>query len=341
MSIGNPERFPWGSNDPSRRQRVSAAIAVALIATALLYASFLENPARHTDFSNAWFGARMMLQGMNPYPLLGPGRVFDMPYPLLYPASSFVAIAPFALLSEKTASLVFTALSVGLMTYGITLNGWHRMPMIASAAFMDSVLAAQWTIVMTAALFLPWLAIVTPAKPQTGLPILAAQRSSRALAAALAAAALLILISLVLLPGWPAEWLAIIRTADYVRSPIANPAGVLVIPVLLRWRRPEAWLVFLSACLPQTFMWYGALTLLAIAATYRQAIAISGMSTGGYLFATYLVYAGVPRVGPLSWIIYISTTFWPCVWVILRRPNEGEPPAWIRLFGKRKIPAPR
>lgn len=339
MSLSNPERFPWGSNDPSRWQRVAVALLVSSIATALLYASFVEDPARHTDFSTVWFGAKMMLAGTNPYPLFGPGRAFDLAYPLLYPASSFVAVAPFAVLSEAPASLVFTALSVALMTYGITWDGWHRMPMIASAAFIDSVLAAQWTMIMTAALFLPWLAIITPAKPQTGIPILAAYRSSRALAAAFAGGILLTLISLVMLPGWPREWLATLRIADHMRSPMTNPAGLLVIPVLLRWRRPEAWLLFISACLPQTFMWYGALTLLAIAATYRQAVTISLISTGGYLLASYLVYAGVPRVGFFSWTIYISTTFWPCVWIVLRRPNDGEPPAWIKLlYRKPRLP---
>src|ERR1051325_5057383 len=125
-SLMNPQGFPWGSNQPTRRSRVAVALGVAFIAIAVLFASYLEEPGRKTDFSNVWFGASMMLHGRSPYPLLGPGLPFEMPFPLLYPASSFVIVLPFAFLPEQTAALTFVAVSVFVMTYAITSDSWHR-----------------------------------------------------------------------------------------------------------------------------------------------------------------------------------------------------------------------
>ncbi len=310
---------------------------VALLATAVLYASYLDDPARKTDFSNVWFGALMMLQGRSPYPLLGPGLSFDMPFPLLYPASSFVLVIPFAVLPEQAAALVFVALSVFLMVYGITAGSWHRLPMLASAAFVDSVLAAQWTILMTAALFLPWLAIFTPAKPQSGLPIVAASRSRAAVVAAALSVLFLIVVSLYMLPGWPREWLSIVGKAAYERPPIVNPLGLPVLLLLLRWRRSEAWLVLATACLPQTFMWYSALALLTIGASYREACMISLISSLGFLFGNWLIYVGAPHLPIATWTVYVGSTFLPCVVLILRRPNEGPPPAWLGFLELRRF----
>ena len=105
MSFGNPERFPWGENNPGARARMLAALSFALLACLALLLTFVEHPSRHTDFSNVWFAAKALLEGRNPYPLIGPGRELDMQYPLIYPAPSFVLVLPFAFLGEKIAAL--------------------------------------------------------------------------------------------------------------------------------------------------------------------------------------------------------------------------------------------
>jgi hypothetical protein len=332
LSAGNPERFPWGSNDPSPRSRWTVAVLVAILCTFVLYIAFVQHPARHTDFTNAWFGARMLVQGRDPYPLLGPGRVFQMDYPLLYPGSSLVLVLPFAFLSDHAASLVFLAVSTLFMVYGITQGGWHRLPMLVSAAFFDSVMASQWTIILTAVIFLPWLAFVAPAKPQTSLPVLGSTKSALALYLAAASAILLLATSLWMLPGWPAEWLANIRAANVLRTPIFSPVGFLTVAVLARWRIPEAWLVLLAACLPQTFMWYSSLVLLATARTYRESALLSMTSTVGFLVATYIMNSDPSHTARLVWTIYLSTTFLPATIVILMRPNRGPLPAWMRVL---------
>ena len=327
-----PDRgFPWGKNRPTVTQRVIVAILVAAAASVIVALDFQRLPDRRTDFTLSWFGARAMMEGRNPYELVGPGLEYDYEYRLLYPATALVAAVPFASLSKRNASIAFVAISAFLLVYGITAGSWHRLPMLPSAAFIESVHAAQWTIVLTAALFVPWLAFLSAAKPQSALPMLAASTRRNALIAAGIGGVILVVSSFVLLPGWLDDWLPLVRSADHIRAPLMGPVGFLILPVLLRWRRWESWLVFISACLPQTFMWYSALILLAAAATYREALVLSLVSTAGFaltLFAIEMNPAGLPRI---MWTIYLCTTFVPVVIAILRRPDTGELPAWLDI----------
>lgn len=312
-------------------------MAIALLSAGVLYAAFVQDPSLKTDFGQVWFSARAMLAGRDPYLLVGPGLEYAIPYHLYYPATAFVSAIPLAAFSEQVASIVFVALGAFLLAYGITADGWHRLPLIASAAFMDSVLAAQWTIILTAAIFLPWLGMLAAAKPQTGLPVLAGSASRTAIRAGALGTAALFAISFVWLPSWPSEWLALIKGAKHLHAPLLNPLGFLVVLVLLRWRRPEAWLVLVSAILPQTFMWYSALALITVAATYREACVLSLISTTGFLLASLAVYKGVSQLGITTWTIYIGATFLPAVVIILRRANEGAGPFWLQWLARRRL----
>jgi hypothetical protein len=144
-------------------------------------------------------------------------------------------------------------------------------------------------------------------------------------------------VSLFWLPSWPSEWLVRINAGNPLRAPLLNPLGCLVVLVLLRWRRPETWLVLVSAILPQTFMWYSALVLLTVAATYREACVLSLISTGGFLLASLAVYKGVSHLGIVTWTIYVGASFLPAVIVILRRPNEGHGPFWLQWLARRRL----
>jgi hypothetical protein len=336
LGVATAKIFPWGDNRPTRRQRFIVALVVTLISTATLYASFVQDPARKTDFGLSWFSARAMVQHRDPYSIVGPGREYFNAYPLYYPATAFVAATPFSVLPENLAALTFVAVSVFLLMWGMTADSWHRLPLVVSASFMDSVLAAQWTIVLTAALFLPWLAALMAAKPQSGLPVVAAGNRKTLFAAAIGAV-ILVLVSFLFLPHWPRAWLANLSSSTALRPPLFNPVGMFVVLVLLRWRRPEAWLVFLMACLPQTFMWYSALALLAVGATYREASMLSLISTTGFLLGNLAIYKGVSHLGRVAWMIYIASTFIPPVIVILRRRNERKSPAWLEYLVGRRV----
>ena len=66
-----------------RAQRVIAAIVVGAVAALVHYAKINAVPDHPGDFGLAWFGARAMLHGGNPYELIGPGLVYDWPWRLI------------------------------------------------------------------------------------------------------------------------------------------------------------------------------------------------------------------------------------------------------------------
>jgi hypothetical protein len=340
-TIDQAKIFPWGSNNPTRRQRVILAVCIAAVSMAGVAWQDHVRGGHRTDFGMMWFGARAMLAGQNPYELVGPGLQFDWVYPLLYPGTALVTGIPFAWLSENAASVAFVGVSSLLFSYGITRNSWHLLPLFASEAFRQSVMAAQWSLILTAALFLPWLAALVAVKPQSGVAVLAAT-SRTGLKSAVIGTVALVLVSLSLIPSWPADWLALIQgPTDHMRPRILAPGGFLVLLLLTRWRRPEAWLIITLACLPQTLASYSLLMLLAVASTFREAGALVLISTvGGY--ADPYVVVGQPTADELYRLlasVEVATAFLPATLVVMRRPNEGEGPAW--LSGLRQLHARR
>ena len=240
---------------------------------------------------------------------------------MLYPATALVIGMPLAILSMHGAALVFTFVGSAVLAYGITRDSWHRLPMLLSAAFVDSALGAQWSPLLVASIFIPALACFASAKPQLGVAVLSGVRSRQGVVAAAIGAIFFLGLSLVLEPGWISEWLQAVSTAEHMRSPILQPPGFLIPLVLLRWRRPEAWVIFLSACLPMTLMWYSFLVLLAFPRSYREACVLSVVSSLGYGIVNVVneLQPHDLQTGRIIWGIVVCTTFLPAVISVLRR----------------------
>jgi hypothetical protein len=218
---------------------------------------------------------------------------------------------------------MFVALSTFALAYGSTRDSWHRLPMFASVAFLSSAHLAQWSILFTAALFIPWLSIVFPAKPQLGIAILGGMSSRRTITLAAISTVVLLSVSVLLVPTWPMEWIGLVRNAGQLVPPLLRPGGFLLLIVLLKWRRPEAWLVALVAAMPQTSYPYNLLPLLAIAATYHEACFLSLASSVGAFAATYLTDAVGGSVGSsAASAVMIALGYLPASLVVLRRSNE-------------------
>lgn len=305
------------------------AFLIAIVAAAAIYAHSLKSGNDRSDFSQALFGARALLHGANPYVLVGPTRVYESQWPVMYPATAYAFAIPFAGFSDGVAAALFVAASTFLLVYGMTAGTWHRLPMLASIAFLSSVQLAQWSIVVTAMLFLPMLAAVVAVKPQAAFPVIASSPNRVALTAALIGGLVLLAVSIVLLPSWPIEWWRIIRETQQLRPPIMRLGGPLILLVLLRWRRPEAWLVFLMACMPQSWAWYNALTLLAIATTYREACVLSLVSSiGGLAAVWYIRDSSSPASYPAWGAALVAFAYLPATIAVLRRPNVTESAPW-------------
>ena len=321
---------PLALHQPATVQRVLLAIVIGLAAAAMHYFSAARNGSL-SDFSILWFGGKLLGSGANPYALIGPQQTIDLPSHVFYPAPALVAIMPFTLVPVHFAGAVFVFASSALLVFGATRDGWHLIPIFPSVAFMTSARLGQVSILMCAALFIPALTFFSVIKPQASIPILGASRSVREWILAGAGAVLLAGASFLLLPDWPREWLSTLATADYFRPPIMTLPGIGIALVLLRWRRPEAWLVFLAACLPQTWYPYNGLILLTVAANYREASALSLISSFGWL-VTYAWFVGewrAPETRAVMQNVLISLGYLPAVIVILRRENGGPGPWWL------------
>jgi hypothetical protein len=285
-----------------------------------------------SDFSILWYGSRILAEGGNPYALIGPDRVIDLPSPVFYPAPALVAVMPFTLIPSHLAGTVFVFLSAFLLVYGATRGGWQKLPMFPSVAFMTSARLGQLSAFICAALFIPTLSFFSIAKPQASLPILGAAKTVVPWMLAIAGGIVFSFISFLLLPAWPAAWWESIAGADFFHPPIMTIPGAFIGLVLLRWRRPEAWLVFIAACLPQTWYPYNGLILLTIGATYRESSVLSLISSFGWLI-TYGWLIGEWRSAETRAVmqhVLIIMGYIPAVILVLQRKNEGSTPLWLR-----------
>jgi hypothetical protein len=313
--------------------RAVVAVALAALAAAILLREYAQQPGFRSDFGIVWFAAKSILAGSDPYQLVGPGKPYELSTPLLYPAIAFVPAIPFTLVSEKTASLLFVSLSTFLLAYGMTARSWHLLPMFVTEAFASSARLAQWSLILTAALFIPALGALSLVKPQNGLPVVVGTPSRRTLAAGLIGGIVFTAVSLILLPSWPRSWLGLLGTAHHMGAPVIRLGGVFTLLVLLRWRRWEAWLVLALVCMPQTWGWYNALMLFVIPATWREACVLALVSSVGAISAGYLI-GPFDSFYSFQGAVMVATAYLPATFIVLRRPNEGTPPAWITIAAR-------
>lgn len=321
-------------NSAATRPGLAARIAVAALigsAGALLnYVEFLRAGAsHHSDFSPLWFSAIAVLHGQNPYLLVGPGKMFNVPWPLYYPTTAFVTLAPFAWFSERVASVAFVLIASSLIAFGITRDSWHRLPLFLSASFVIAARAAQLSLLVVAGLCVPAVAWVIVAKPNFSVALVSLTTSKRTLVIAVTGGTLVLALSLFLFPAWLRDWLPMVLATKQFTMPIARWGGVLVLAALLRWRRPEARLIVAMALIPQTLYWYEGLALLLVPSTLLESLILSLVSSLGFVVERVLVgwQANVAfrDVGSLM----IAFLYLPATLMVLRRPNEGPIPGWL------------
>ncbi|HEY0241954.1 MAG TPA: hypothetical protein VGC52_04770 [Gemmatimonadaceae bacterium] len=331
----DPRGFPWAAGAPSRRTRVLFSLAIGLCGAGLHY--FKPGPdGGLSDFSGLWYGADVLLGGGNPYEMIGPGERIDLPSNLYYPAPALVAVMPFLLFQADVAGTLFVFLSAALLAFGMTADGWYRIPMLVSVPFLTAARLGQWSTLMTAAVFLPALAFFSIAKPQASLPVLAGSKSRLTWLFAVAGALMMVALSFALLPSWLVAWTAEVAGSDYFSAPILSAGGVFIALVLFRWRRPEAWLVLMSACLPQTWYPYNALILLVVAATYREACVLSLVSSFAWIAAYYYAPGEIRSEETQAMFrnVFIASGYLPATIAVLRRKNERPSPVWLRAVTK-------
>lgn len=222
---------------------VTAVIMFAMVFIARYWLLDLFTLRETGDFGGALMVAHNVLAGREVYAGF-PTQYFTVPYPL----TAGVLALPFTIFEGRLATALFMAASVAAMAAAIvyrTGQPW-RLLLLFSAPFIGSVKFAQWSPLIVAAWYIPILApTMAIIKPQIALPV-ALNRISRP---GWLVAGCLLLITLVICPTWPIEWLGMSTGYEYF-IPILAPGGFLLALAALKWKDERARLLLGMAALP-------------------------------------------------------------------------------------------
>jgi hypothetical protein len=317
---------------------VALAIGIVCAFYVLMYGR--ANPEVVSDFDQVWAGARALWQSKDPYQVVGPGREFQWRWPLYYPLPALVAVAPLGLLPVLAARAVFAGASAAIFTWAISRDNWYRWPVLISVSFMVTLELSQWSLLFTAAYFLPALGAIAIAKPNLGVELVAGSRDLRTVAWMGAGALLLLVASQLLHPGWHESWLANLRAADHFKPHIVRPLGFLMLLSALKWRRPEArWLLAISV-IPMAPTFYDQMLLAVVCLTSRESLVFAAST----IVLWFYVALNPPQPDYASWGALVGNgTLWICYFpalaMVLRRPNVGPVPLIDHFLERRKVAA--
>lgn len=326
-----------------RNGALAAALIVGGLGWLMTVAVAWHDPSVVTDIDQVWFAARALLEGRDPYALIGPGQEFEWPWQFYYPLPAAVMFTPLAPLPVAAARLFMSAASAGLLAYFLARHDVRWLVVFLSRAYLLNMWYSQWGMLLTCALFVPVLGAFFPAKPQTGVAMAAGFRDWRSLRIAALAALVPTLIAFALQPGWVASWMATLPSGTHLRPVVSFPGGFILLLAVLRWRRWEGRLLTVLAILPQTVTVAGAAALLLTAKSFR-ALLVYAMLT----YLPYFVVNFVPwiRDQVLAAGVFVSATtavgvttlvgaYVPALWNVLRLRNEGPAPQWMeRLIAR-------
>jgi hypothetical protein len=226
------------------------------------------------------------------------------------------------------ARALFGGLTVGMAAWALARYRPHSLPLLLTGPFLYAVYRGQWSPVVLAACFVPALGAVVAVKPTVGLGAWL-YRPSRV---ALLGAAVLVAVSLVVLPRWPLDWLGSLHTMHHFRSPLLLPWGFVLALAAAKYRRPEARLFLLLSIAPQTVVPYELVPLAVLPGNLREALIVGLGWNLAYLFGVTLnpfklgSYAGLsPTYQPHNWWAELAFGYLPALVMLLRRPNSARP----------------
>jgi hypothetical protein len=311
------------------------AFAVAAFVAAIVWAGDLPAARRHLDFDWFYVAGKALAHGENPYDAVLAARLGT---PLFYPATMPVLMAPLGLGSERLAASIFLGLGLGCLAYGVTARGWWRLGILLSAPLAHAFMEGQWSPWLTAAATLPWLGLVWTAKPTVGLALFAGWPTRQAILGGGA----LILLSLAVLPGWPAQWLATTARSSYHIAPVMRPFGWLLLLAWFRWRTPEGRLIGTLALVPYTVSLLETLPLLLVAKRPRDLALLVGL---GWLarvltdrVTVQLTPIDLPGLMHAQWPYILVLCYLPALALVLGA--AGLPP-WRSATAASGIPSPQ
>ena len=307
---------------PGRRVLIAAVYGLLAAAYVLWFDySTKQFGAGGSDFDQLWFAARAVWHGRDPYALIGPGKEFAWSWPLVYPLSTVVAMLPFAALPLLAARVLFASLSAFVLAFAISRRGAAVLPVLASAAALDAVRAAQLSPLLTAGVLLTGASAAFALKPHTGLVLLAASPRRKAVEVAAVSSAVLVAIAFLLQPGWLTAWRGALGSATHMRIPLLSFGGPFLLLALLRWRRLDARVLLACAIVPHTPIVYDVLPLALVPRTFRESLLFS-LLTYVALFAqdAWVTGASPREAATLAARILNICVYLPALVAVLSRP---------------------
>jgi hypothetical protein len=316
-----------------RHVAILVALLVAIAAGAI--AAKAGRPDLRPDVDQLWFAARVILDGRNPYELIGPGREFDYQWQLYYPLPAvllFTPLAPFPLLVSR---VFVAAIGGGLLAYGIARWDARGLVVFLSHAFYVNAWYAQWTPLLVAMWYLPSLAALIAAKPTIGFAMLFGVTELRRVRPGLVVAAILLGIAFMVRPTWISDWRAALQSNTHLRPWVTVPGGAMLLLALLRWRRWEARLLAAFAIIPQTFHPLATLPMVLLPGSLPGKATIAALT---FLpnwvlvrepFGSRLATATAEEQIGMFGTIVLWTVLVPTLFFVLRLPNQGPVPGRV------------
>lgn len=308
-----------------RRDRLVVAILIGLTSTIVSYLLLHRHGFGAGDFTPALDSARALLHGIDPYtnPAFGIGKPYPHDVPLLYPMPALLIAVPFTIFSPYVAGALFFGIGSGALAFGITRDGYARLPLFLSAPFFVAAYVAQWSPLIMAAFLIPWILPLAFAKPNLGIALGVAYPSIRVFAAA----AVVYALSLFILPKWPLEWLHNLGYSHHLPPIMVLPGfvlshhlslvlilpGIVLLYSAVAWRRSSGRLLLMMILIPQLSFFYDQLPLWLIPSSLLQSVFLTVSSWIG--FGGWVVFdkALLPDAGP--WIIL--SIFLPALALVL------------------------
>lgn len=260
------------------------------------------------DFSWSIRAARYLLSRTNPY---------DTPFEQ-YPLTAAFFGLPFLWLQPEIAAGVFFGISSAFLAFGLAGSGYWRLLVFFAYPFWAAVLTAQWSPLIMACAFFPILLPVAMVKPQIGLPVALIYPSRRGYAAC----AVLLLVSLVIMPTWPLMWMKQLGYYSHF-IPLFVLPGPLLALALLRHRDHDARLLLLMALMPQRWF-YDTLILWLIPKTRRELVWTVFASWGAGIWRWYHIPHSAAQVG--RWTVLFL--YLPMLVAVLSRRNPRTSREW-------------
>lgn len=327
---------------PSIGQRLLVAVAAGLFGAwfvQLVATKGLPIMDARTDFDHLWVASRMMLMDVDPYQAIGPhaGADFRLPARMIYPLTTVVAMTPLAQLPLAAARSLFVGGSMALLAWALSAERLWRCLWLLSAPIVLTMGLGQWAALTTAAGLLPWAGGLLALKPQNAVVWLAATLSRRMLVQVVTVGALLGVVSLALQPDWLLQWRNAVAEHWSIRPLMVRPLAWLLLLAALRWRRPEARLLLAMALVPINPGPYELVPLVTVARTRLELLVLwwGGVLTqAGQRMALHYLGEWPQSIGALRDAMVVGLCL-PALVMILRRPNEGDVPAWMERIAQR------